>query len=89
MELAPNDSPLSKDFYMLVSVDEKEEKILKIPSFRPQATAGPGLPSARDRPSLLSPSGEVGDLSIKTFPLVSTFVFDAVRSGDADRSLNA
>jgi len=44
-------------------VDEKEEKILKIPSFRPHAHAGPGLPSARDRPSLLSPPGEVGDLA--------------------------
>jgi len=33
-----------RDFHFVPTVDEKEEKILKISSFHPQANAGPGLP---------------------------------------------
>jgi len=61
--------------------DEKEEKILKIPSFRPQATTGPGLPSTRDRPALLSPSGEVGDLRTEKLDSWSIVIHQQVLVG--------
>ncbi len=85
MELAHNDSPVYKDFYMLVSLIKRMQKScqsypsprLRIFSFRRTTpdTRQKSFPPTPARTTLTAcasfASGEVGDLRIDTFPLCS------------------